>query len=249
MWDDKKKRLDIWLEENNFYTSRNIASNAIKFGLVSVNGKIISKNSSKISRYDKVVVDTNQHIYVSRSAYKLRFIIQKLSSNFLGLTCLDLGASTGGFTEVLLEYGASKVYCVDIGHDQLSSSLKHNPKVINMQRTDARALSINIVKSCDIITIDLSFISLEKAIENLVINSKNNTLFYILFKPQFEVGRAEIHKNGIVKNEILVWDKLLEFKGWLIDQGIDGVKLFKSPILGKDGNQEWLFFGKKYDKN
>lgn len=249
MWDDKKKRLDIWLEENNFYTSRNIASNAIKLGLVSINGKIIFKNSARVSPFDKVLVDKNQHIYVSRSAYKLQFIIHKLSSKISDLTCLDLGASTGGFTEVLLEYGASKVYCVDIGHDQLSSSLKQNPKVINIERTDVREVSLDIVKTCDIITIDLSFISLKKAIQNIVINSKSDTLFYILFKPQFEVGRAEIHKNGIVKNEILVWDKLLEFKRWLIDQSMDEIKLFKSPILGKDGNQEWLFFGRKYDKS
>ena len=122
-------------------------------------------------------------------------------------------------------------------------------EVINIEGTDVREVSLDIVKTCDIITIDLSFISLKKAIQNIVINSKSDTLFYILFKPQFEVGRAEIHKNGIVKNEILVWDKLLEFKRWLIDQSMDEIKLFKSPILGKDGNQEWLFFGRKYDKS
>ncbi|MDG2187828.1 MAG: TlyA family RNA methyltransferase [Hyphomicrobiales bacterium] len=240
-----KKRLDTWLEENNFFVSRNIASNAISLGLVSVNGEVITKNSAKISTNDEVKIKKDHHIYVSRSANKLKFLIQKTSFSIVGLSCLDLGASTGGFTEVLLEHGASRVYAVDIGHDQLSKSLKENPKVINMERTDSRKINIDIIIATDLISIDLSFISLEKAIENVIVNAKSGTLFYILFKPQFEVGREEISKNGIVKNQLLVWSKLLKFREWLIDRRINKIKLFKSPILGKDGNQEWLFFGKK----
>ena len=160
-------------------------------------------------------------------------------------TCIDLGASTGGFTQILLEFGASKIYAIDVGYEQMANQLRKDQRVINMDRTDARDIGRDIIQQSSIITADLSFISLRKVLGQIVNLSNIGTTFCVLFKPQFEVGQKEITKNGIVKNTEIVWSTLQSFKHWLENMNIGNIKIFKSPILGKEGNQEWLVYGER----
>ena len=239
------KRLDVWLVDNKYFSSRNVASNAIFLGLVSVNGQVTQKSSTKITQFDAVTIDNSEKHYVSRAANKLKYLITKTKIDIERKTCIDLGASTGGFTQILLEFGASKIYAIDVGHEQMANQLRKDQRVINMDRTDARDIGTDIIQQSSIITADLSFISLRKVLGQIVNLSNIGTTFCVLFKPQFEVGQKEITKNGIVKNTEIVWSTLQNFKNWLENINIGNIKIFKSPILGKEGNQEWLVCGER----
>ncbi len=239
------QRLDIWLVENKFFKSRNSAANAIQAGGIILNGKIEKKISKKITTGDKVEIKKDHKVYVSRSASKLKYLLEKTNKNISDYVCLDLGASTGGFTQVLLEFGVGKVYAVDVGFNQLDSSIKEDSKVINMEKVDVRDLDKDLISSVDLISVDLSFIGLDKALNEVFTNAKIGTSFYILFKPQFEVGINEVNKKGVVKNSSLVWNSINKFLSSLKLRKFSEIKLFKSPILGKDGNEEWLIFAEK----
>jgi len=243
---EKKKRLDVWLEENNIFTSRNIANSLIKAGLVRVNGEIIKKSSFRVRSADNITIINENIIYVSRSALKLRYLIDRLSIGINGLSCLDIGASTGGFSQVLIEYGAKKVYAVDVGQGQLANLLINDQRVNNMEKTDCRYLDDQIIAKADLISVDVSFISLKKAMHEIFNKSRSGTIFCILFKPQFELNKKNISKNGIVRDTKLVWEKIIDFEKWLINRDMSSVKIFKSPILGKNGNQEWLIYAVKH---
>ena len=116
------KRLDVWLVDNKYFSSRNVASNAISLGSVSVNGEVVQKSSIKITQFDVVTIDISEKYYVSRSANKLKYLVTKTKIDIERKTCIDLGASTGGFTQILLEFGASKIYAIDVGHEQMAIS-------------------------------------------------------------------------------------------------------------------------------
>tara|TARA_Y100000590_G_scaffold425866_2_gene534291 strand:- start:8408 stop:9160 length:753 start_codon:yes stop_codon:yes gene_type:complete len=244
---EKKKRLDVWLEENNFFTSRNIANSIIKNGLVKVNGKIITKSGYKVGLTDNIALINESIIYVSRSALKLRYLIDRMSIDINGLSCLDIGASTGGFSQVLIEYGAKKVYAVDVGKDQLSDTLINDDRINNMEKTDCRYLDDKIIADADLVSVDVSFISLKKAVYHVLNKSRSGTIFCILFKPQFELDKRNISKNGLVKDTKLVWEKIIDFEKWLICIDVCSIRIFKSPILGKNGNQEWLVYAVKHN--
>lgn len=239
------QRLDIWLVENKFFKSRNSAANAIQAGGIILNGMIEKKISKKITTGDKVELNKDHKVYVSRSAGKLKYLIEKTNKNISDYVCLDLGASTGGFTQVLLEFGVGKVYAVDVGFNQLDPSIKEDSKVINMEKVDVRDLDKDLISSVDLISVDLSFISLDKALNEVFTNARIGTFFYILFKPQFEVGINEVNKKGVVKNSSLAWNSINKFLSLLKLRNFSEIKLFKSPILGKDGNEEWLIFAEK----
>ena len=239
------QRLDIWLVENKFFKSRNSAANAIQAGGIILNGEIERKISKKITSGDKVEIKKDHKVYVSRSARKLKYLLEKTNKNISDNVCLDLGASTGGFTQVLLEFGVGKVYAIDVGINQLDSLIREDPKVINMEKVDVRDLDKDLISSVDLITVDLSFISLDKALNEVVTYAKTATSFYILFKPQFEVGINEVNKKGVVKNSSLAWNSINKFLSLLKLRNFSEIKLFKSPILGKDGNEEWLIFAEK----
>ena len=239
------KRLDVWLVDNKYFSSRNVASNAIFLGSVSVNGEVVQKSSTKITQFDMVTIDNREKHYVSRAANKLKYFVTKTKIDIERKTCIDLGASTGGFTQILLEFGASKIYAIDVGHEQMANQLRVDQRVINLDRTDARDIGTDIIQQSSIITADLSFISLRKVLGQIVNLSNIGTTFCVLFKPQFEVGQKEIAKNGIVKNTEIVWSTLQSFKHWLENINIGNIKIFKSPVLGKEGNQEWLVYGER----
>lgn len=238
-------RLDTYLTTQKVISSREKAKQLISDGKVFINGDLAKKASQKVSKSDEITVE-NTHIYVSRSAHKLLKAIKVWNIKVEGKVCLDIGSSTGGFTEVLLENGAKKVYSVDVGMDQLHESLKNNSRVVSMEGQDIRDLN-SLDESADLIVIDVSFISLKHIIP--LLNKFGSKSFEVLalLKPQFEVGKKYL-KKGIVKDENRTEEVKKEIIEMFTEEGFDVQPLEKSPIKGKEGNQEYLIFARKSNK-
>ncbi len=234
-------RADLYLFQNGYAKSRQKAKTLIEEGSVKINGKAITKPSFEINDYESVIEIQDACPYVSRGGLKLEAILKLTKADAKNKICLDIGASTGGFTHCLLLNGAKRVYAVDSGTAQLDSVLLNDSRVVSMENYNARNLCIeDIGELVDIITIDVSFIS-----QNLIMPSaarllKENGIYYSLIKPQFEVGRALIGKGGIVKDKKA---RLLAIKSVLEcarQCGLVCTMLCKSPIQGGDGNVEYL---------
>ena len=194
-------RLDVYLTKELSVESRNKASMLISRGDVSVNGKLITKPSYDVDDGDQILINDNSKLYVSRSATKLITAIEKFSVDFNEKIAVDLGASTGGFTQVMLENNVKKVYAVDIGTNQLHPVLKSDTKVINKEHINARYISAaTFDSSIDIVTCDLSFISLSMVLNAVYCTLKEGGEFICLIKPQFEAGKNSVNKNGVVKD-------------------------------------------------
>lgn len=231
-------RLDVYLVTYNLTTSRAKAVALIDEGLVLVNGQIAKKPSLLIKEGDCVSLKEHKE-YVSRGAYKLLGGIEAFDISFKGKNVLDMGASTGGFTQVALENGAERVYAVDVGRGQLDRTLRQDKRVVCMEERDIRTLKGDEL-SVDIIVGDLSFISLTKILPHISkeFGRKNMCL---LFKPQFECGMSVAKKfKGVIKDERVHISLLKEFVGFLktINFTLSGLAL--SPIEGGDGNKEYL---------
>lgn len=232
-------RADVFLVDHGFAASRSEAQAAIRAGTVSANGQRVLKPSQTLPD-DAVIAYTKAHPYVSRGALKLLAALDHFDLSPEGLICLDVGASTGGFTEVLLERGAHRVYSVDVGHGQMRQKLLDDQRVVALEGTDARNLTVaQIPEPPQAIVADVSFISLKLALPAALSLAKNAWLV-ALVKPQFEAGKAAVGKGGIVKDEAVqnaaVQEviKLLEKRHWTVLGSID------SPIEGGDGNREFL---------
>ena len=238
-------RADKFLAEYGYYESRAKARAAIEAGLVHVDGKAITKPSGKISRH--VGIEAAQlHPWVSRGGVKLEFALSEFAVSAKSRTCLDVGAATGGFTQVLKVNGASHVYAVDVGTDQLHPSLRNDPKITSMQQTDARNLKAEDFKvSPELIVCDVCFISCMKALAVPLSLAAPKAALITLVKPQFEVGRKGIGKGGLVrshKDAIAAVDRVkncLISKGWTIKGNA------QSPIKGGSGNTEYLLHAKR----
>lgn len=232
-------RLDIFLTQKGHASSRTKAQNLITEGYVFVNGNVVDKPSFQIGENDQVTIKQHDR-YVSRGAYKLLGATDKFNLNFSEKIVLDMGASTGGFTQVALEKGAKKVFAVDIGKSQLDESLKNNSKVVCLENTDIRNVDKDMVGDVDLIIGDLSFISLEKVLPHLkqVFGAKEMA---ILFKPQFECGRDLARKyKGVVKDKVVHKNLLKNFILFCQNLGFLVSDLTASPIKGGDGNIEYL---------
>ena len=235
-------RLDAHLAAIGAFPSRARAQGAVKAGLVRVNGTTVDKPSQTVHATDKIDVDGDVHDYVSRGALKLVAALDAFDIAPKDKVCLDLGASTGGFTEVLLRRDARKIYAVDVGTSQLARKIADDARVENLQKTHAKELSVELVpEQIDLIVCDVSFISLKKALPPALALAGRNAKLAALVKPQFEVGRSEIGKGGLVKpgegNSIGVIEDIstwLEKMNWQVDGWVE------SPILGGDGNREFL---------
>lgn len=234
-------RLDNYLVENGLCESRNKAQSIIKEGLVSVNGEQILKSSHALKESDKVAVREHKE-YVSRAAFKLDAFLDELELDVKGTNALDIGASTGGFTQVLLERGAGEVTAVDVGREQLHKSLKNDSRVRSYEDCDIREFKSD--KEFDIVVSDVAFISLLYILDAVDRLAKSKII--LLFKPQFEVGReAKRDKNGVVADEKAVLNAMIKFEdactllGWKL--------LLKSPskLTGKEGNLEYCYFFEK----
>ncbi|HOO74424.1 MAG: TlyA family RNA methyltransferase [Thermotogae bacterium] len=232
-------RIDLYLTENNFVSSRTQARNILKDGFVKVNGKTVNKTSYKVSDKDNIEI-TNVMKYVSRGAYKLLKAIDVFGINPKNKVCCDIGSSTGGFCQVLLEHSPEKIYAVDVGTNQMSEVIKNNNKIILMENTNARDLILP--EKIDIFTCDVSFISVEKIISCFTSNTDENSELMILFKPQFQVGKENIGRNGIVKDKNIHYEYIIKTVDFFEKYGffIRGFNI--SPVKGGDGNTEYLMY-------
>ena len=234
-----KKRLDILVHEKGLVSTRAQATMIIKKSGVICDGVLCQKPGIKFDETVELEL-VEKKTYVSRGAYKLVEALHHFSPNIQDSVCADIGASTGGFTQVLLENGASKVYAIDVGHDQLASVLKSDSRVINMEGVNAR-YPLNLEEKVDIIVSDLSHISMLKVLPEALKIAKNACEFIWLIKPQFEAGIARIGKNGIV-HEKYHKEILSEVVTGIKALGVQEVKVTDSPIEGKKGNKEYLAY-------
>ncbi len=239
-------RLDLYLVENNNFTTRSKAALAIKEKDVKVNGKIVTKAGFDVSADDVIEINKDINQFVSRGGLKILKALKIFRIDLTDKIVLDIGASTGGFTDCCLQNGAKRVYAYDVGHSQLDASLLNDKRVLAKENINCRYLNSNdFNENIDFICMDVSFISCTKmfeAISNILSFDKEAV---ILFKPQFEVGSDYLNRQGIVINDKIIEIRLNEtikqaeeFNLKLIDKTV-------SPIKGKDGNKEYLLYFKK----
>ena len=243
-------RLDDWLVSKGHYASRARARDAVGRGCVSLDGRACTKPSRAVVEGMKVTIDDPAQRYVSRAALKLISALTKTGYSPKGLTALDLGASTGGFCQVLLEHNAADVYAVDVGHGQLDAKIANHPRLTNLEGLNARELTFDHLEGIapHFITSDLSFISLKLALPAALRLAANGAIGIFLIKPQFEVGKDALGKGGIVRDPALVEKCAQDIASWLDGQdGWQVTHLLPSPITGGDGNTEYLLAGRKHD--
>jgi 23S rRNA (cytidine1920-2'-O)/16S rRNA (cytidine1409-2'-O)-methyltransferase len=241
-----EERLDIFLVKNKLVSSRVRAEELIKKSGVLVDGKLCTKPGKKVLVTSEIKLIEEEIPWVSRGALKLLKAIEHWDINFKDKIVLDIGASTGGFSEVALKFGAKKTYCVEVGKDQLHETLKSDQRVINLEKTHVRELNSNVITDeIDISVIDVSFISLKKIFPFIHPFIKSNGKIIALVKPQFEVGKQNLNKKGIVKNIHLYPVILEEIKSEALKSNMLSIEHIESPILGGDGNLEFLLFLEK----
>lgn len=240
-------RLDNLLVDLGHFPSRSRARDAIVRGTVTVGGKIITKASLLVHPEAEIIIDDPAQAYVSRAALKLVAALDVFKLEVMGKNCLDVGASTGGFTQVLLERGAAHVVALDVGHDQLDDSLRNDDRVNVLEGVNARELEEDQLDGIepDLIVSDVSFISLKLALPPALALAAPNAKCILLVKPQFEVGRGNVGKGGIVRPEDGK-QAADDLHHWLGEQaGWKSIGLTPSPITGGDGNLEYLLVGQK----
>lgn len=230
-------RLDSYLVENGLVESRNKAQQLIKEHAVSVDGKIVDKVSYDVAEGMAVdIADTE--LYVSRAAIKLKGFFPYTEWSLSGLRALDIGSSTGGFTQVLLENSVASVTCVDVGSDQLHPSLRSDPRVVVHENTDIRVFSAET--SYDLVTCDVAFIPLELILES--IDRLASKYIVLLFKPQFQVGReVKRDKNGVVKDDKAIGKAMIRLEDACALIGWKLIAKEVAHIAGKEGNQETCY--------
>jgi 23S rRNA (cytidine1920-2'-O)/16S rRNA (cytidine1409-2'-O)-methyltransferase len=239
-----KKRLDQILQERLPHLSRTQISSIIMQGNVTIDGKVVTKPGTQVKEDADIVCNFQEQKYVSRSGYKLEKAIEHFNINVKDLVVLDAGISTGGFTDCLLQNGAKKIYGVDVGYGQVHEKLRKDPRVEIIERTNLRELK-ELPEKVDLVTLDLSFISILKVMESVTNLMKDNAQLIVLIKPQFEAQKEQVGKGGIVRDEKVHKE--------VIENVIQGVKEFgfkclgviDSPITGTTGNKEFLAYFKK----
>lgn len=246
----QKQRLDLLLVEKGLAPTRSKARDLIKDGHVSVDGETFKKAGQLWSTTAIITLADSAPDFVSRSAAKLAHALAHFDVEVEGQVALDIGASTGGFTEILLQQGASHVYAVDVGHDQLHESLRQNPNVTSLEGRDARTLTIEDFKTPPtIITADVSFISLTKVMEEPIKLLGPGGFIIVLIKPQFELTRKDLNKKGVVRNEASRQKAIDQTLKWFEAQpNWHVLGLTPSPIEGHAGNREVLLWASKEDE-
>ena len=235
----KKDRVDRLLVERGLFDSRAKAQAAIEAGLVSVNDTVVRKSSEEVA-VDAALRATAAHPYVSRAGLKLAAAIDHFGFDPKGRICLDVGASTGGFTQVLLERGAKLVYAVDVGRGQLHDSLRARPEVVSYEETDIRACTPARFRATpDLVTVDVSFISLKLVLPPALKLVAHRTQLIALIKPQFEAGPARV-KKGIVRDAAVHAAVCADITAFVTALGWRVLGVIPSPIEGGDGNAEFL---------
>lgn len=245
----EQERLDKIMFTLGLTRSRSEAEDLIKRGLVSVkdtkgNFAVVKKPSKSFADLNTADIQISTAQYVSRGAYKLLKALEVFNISVDGLVTMDIGSSTGGFTEVLLEKGAKQVFAIDVGTEQLHSTLKSHDRVVSLENTDIQKLE-SVPTPIDFFVIDISFISMNRVIPHLLRFTTSTAEGVILVKPQFEVGKEYLSKSGVVKNEKAVWNALTAIRNTLREHGFALVAETDSPIQGGSGNIEYLWHIKR----
>lgn len=247
-----EKRLDILVVEKGLASSREKAKELIQGGQIKVDGKTITKAAQKVEDTAQLVLEGETLRYVSRGGLKLEKALEIFPIDLKGKICLDIGASTGGFTDCMLQNGARHVFAIDVGRDQLAESLREDPRVTNMEQTNVRYLTEDILhersgsdRKAEFASIDVSFISLTKVLDAVAALLSIEGQLVCLIKPQFEAGRGAIGKKGVVKEPSVHRDVIRMVSTYAKGIGLESMGLSYSPIRGPEGNIEYLLWLKK----
>lgn len=236
-----KIRLDTLLVEKGLIQSRERAKALIMAGSVLVNGFTVDKVGTKVESDAAILIKGDDIPYVSRGGLKLAKALSHLKLDVTSMTCLDIGASTGGFTDCLLQAGASKVYAVDVGYGQIDWSLRQNPKVVVIERTNIRHMPYETIgQTVDLITVDTSFISLKTVVPAAEKFMTPDTLTLALIKPQFEAGKERIGKGGVVRDPVVREEIVKEIELFFRQRGYETGDIIESPVKGPKGNVEFI---------
>lgn len=242
----ERRRADLLLVERGLFPSRARARAAIEAGLVRADGRPVARPADPLAP-DAALEASDLHPYVSRGGVKLAHALDAAGFDPAGAACLDIGASTGGFTDVLLRRGARLVYAVDVGRGQLHPTLAADPRVVSLEGQDGRRLGRDLVPGpVDLLAVDVSFISLRLVLAPLMPFLKDGSQVVLLVKPQFEVGRAGIGRGGLVRSAALAREAADGIVALLATLGLAELLLTDSPIAGGDGNREFLATGRRH---
>ena len=244
-----KERLDVLLVQKGFLESREKAKRVIMAGLVFVDGQRVDKAGTPVQEDAQILVKGDSCPFVSRGGMKLDKAMNTFDIDLKGAVCADMGASTGGFTDCMLQRGAAKVYAMDVGYGQLDWKLRSDERVVNMEKTNIRYLDKSLIEEeIDFVSIDVSFISLTLILPVAYDIMRYGAGLVCLIKPQFEAGREQVGKKGIVRDPGVhrqVIEKVADFSAGL---GFDVLGLTFSPMTGAKGNIEYLLYMKKTDR-
>jgi len=238
---NNKTRLDSFIVEKGFVKSRQRAKALIMAGKVLVNDVPVDKAGTLIIDDSNVIVKQDNNPFVSRGGLKLEEALKCIPMSVKGFTCLDIGASTGGFTDCLLQYGAQKIYAVDVGYGQFDWSLRQDPKVVVIERTNIRHMPYDVInEKVDLVVADTSFISLKIVIPSAQKFMRKDTQVLALIKPQFEAGKKNVGKGGVVKDPEIRKKVLQDLRSFFKEKGFKVNQVVPSPILGPKGNKEYI---------
>ncbi len=244
-----KQRLDVYLSESQPDMSREKAKALIMEGLVYVNGQKSDKPGEAVGPKDRVEIRGELPRYVSRGGLKLEKALKIFPVSLQDGICLDIGASTGGFTDCMLQNGAKRVYSIDVGYGQLAWKLRSDPRVVNLERTNIRYItSEQVPETADFVSIDVSFISLALVLPVVRKFMREGGCAVCLVKPQFEAGKGRVGKKGVVREpeiHLEVLQRVLQFAG---ESGFSAERLDFSPVKGPEGNIEYLLMLRKADE-
>jgi len=238
-----RERLDKLLVDKGLAASRPRAAALVMTGDVLVGGHVADKPGAMVDTEAEIALRRPDHPYVSRGGLKLAKALDHFAVDPTGMTCLDVGASTGGFTDVLLRRGATRVYAIDVGYGQLAWSLRQDPRVVVLERQNVRSLDLALVpEPCDLAVIDVSFISLTLVLTRVaeLLRAPERKPIIALVKPQFEVGRDQIARGGVVRDETARHSAVDKVRTWAMSNGFEPDECVESPITGPAGNVEYL---------
>ena len=245
----EKTRLDIAITQRGLCESREKAKALIMAGDVFVNNDKCDKAGTMVKPDDVITVKTDKLKYVSRGGLKLEKAVLKHNIDLNGAVCMDIGASTGGFTDCMLQNNAKKVYSIDVGYGQLAWKLRNDDRVVNLERTNIRYLTEEQVNEmCDFASIDVSFISLTLVLPVLYKFLKPNGHAVVLVKPQFEAGKGKVGKKGVVREPEIHLEVVNKILNFCSEIGFKVIDIDFSPIKGPEGNIEYLFYIEKSDE-
>lgn len=243
-----KKRIDTLLVEKQFIQSRQRAKALIMAGKVLVNHMLCDKPGTRFSEDIEITLKGDDLRYVSRGGLKLEAALKANRIDCSGMACLDVGASTGGFTDCLLKHGADRVFAVDVGYGQLAWSLRQDDRVVVIERTNIRKMDPALItRKVDLVTIDTSFISLKIVVPCILRFLNPGGIILALIKPQFEAGKGKVGKGGVIKDPVLHAEIIDDLQVFFAQQSLSCGPVIPSPVLGPKGNREFIILLRPLD--